>query len=280
MVIFRKTALLKKHLLGLRKQGKIGFVPTMGALHEGHLQLIRTSQKENAVSLCSIFVNPTQFNDPQDFQKYPITIESDIQKLQSAGCNVLFLPSVEEIYPGGLDNGKHYDLGHLEQVLEGSFRPGHFQGVCRVVDILLSITEPDVLYLGQKDYQQCMVIGKMIELTGKQTLLRICDTVREHDGLAMSSRNMRLTPDQRTIAPLIYQLLSGAKRSLKAGDLRPYQSKALEELRNAGFKPDYFEFAHADSLQLVQHWNGTDRLVTLVAAFLGDVRLIDNMILN
>jgi pantoate--beta-alanine ligase len=280
MVIFRKTALLKKHLLGLRKQGKIGFVPTMGALHEGHLQLIRTSQKENAVSLCSIFVNPTQFNDPQDFQKYPITIESDIQKLQSAGCNVLFLPSVEEIYPGGLDNGKHYDLGHLEQVLEGSFRPGHFQGVCRVVDILLSITEPDLLYLGQKDYQQCMVIGKMIELTGKQTLLRICDTVREHDGLAMSSRNMRLTPDQRTIAPLIYQLLSGAKRSLKAGDLRPYQSKALEELRNAGFKPDYFEFAHADSLQLIQHWNGTDRLVALVAAFLGDVRLIDNMILN
>lgn len=280
MVIFRKNALLKKHLSGLRKQGKIGFVPTMGALHEGHLQLIRTSQEENAVSLCSIFVNPTQFNDPQDFQKYPITIESDIQKLESAGCNILFLPSVEEIYPGGLDHGKHYELGHLEQVLEGSFRPGHFQGVCRVVDILLSITEPDVLYLGQKDYQQCMVIRKMIAITERPTLLRICDTVRESDGLAMSSRNMRLTPDQRAIAPLIYQVLSGARGSIKAGDLRPYQNKALEDLRNGGFKPDYFEFAHANSLELIQDWNGTDPLVALVAAFLGDVRLIDNMILN
>jgi pantoate--beta-alanine ligase len=280
MIIFRNTVLLKKHLSGLRKQGKIGFVPTMGALHDGHIQLIRTSLDENAHTLCSIFVNPTQFNDPQDFQKYPITIEADIQKLESAGCNILFLPTVEEIYPGGTGNGKHYDLGHLEQVLEGSFRPGHFQGVCRVVDILLEISEPNALYLGQKDYQQCMVIKKMIELTGRQTSLRICDTVRERDGLAMSSRNMRLTPGQRTTATLIHKLLSEARRSLKPGDLRPFQEKALQELRNGGFKPDYFEFAHADSLQILQHWNGKDPLVAVVAAFLGDVRLIDNMILN
>jgi pantoate--beta-alanine ligase len=252
----------------------------MGALHDGHIQLIRTSLDENAHTLCSIFVNPTQFNDPQDFQKYPITIEADIQKLESAGCNILFLPTVEEIYPGGTGDGKHYELGHLEQVLEGSFRPGHFQGVCRVVDILLGITEPNELYLGQKDYQQCMVIKKMIELTGRQTSLRICDTVRERDGLAMSSRNMRLTPGQRTTATLIHKLLSEARRSLKPGDLRPFQEKALQELRNGGFKPDYFEFAHADSLQILQHWNGKDPLVAVVAAFLGDVRLIDNMILN
>jgi pantoate--beta-alanine ligase len=280
MIIFRNTVLLKKHLSGLREQGKIGFVPTMGALHDGHIQLIRTSLDENAHTLCSIFVNPTQFNDPQDFQKYPITIEADIQKLESAGCNILFLPTVEEIYPGGTGDGKHYELGHLEQVLEGSFRPGHFQGVCRVVDILLGITEPNELYLGQKDYQQCMVIKKMIELTGRQTSLRICDTVRERDGLAMSSRNMRLSPGQRTTATLIHKLLSEARRSLKPGDLRPFQEKALQELRNGGFKPDYFEFAHADSLQILQHWNGKDPLVAVVAAFLGDVRLIDNMILN
>jgi pantoate--beta-alanine ligase len=144
----------------------------------------------------------------------------------------------------------------------------------------LGITEPNELYLGQKDYQQCMVIKKMIELTGRQTSLRICDTVRERDGLAMSSRNMRLSPGQRTTATLIHKLLSEARRSLKPGDLRPFQEKALQELRNGGFKPDYFEFAHADSLQILQHWNGKDPLVAVVAAFLGDVRLIDNMILN
>jgi pantoate--beta-alanine ligase len=280
MVIFRKTSLLKKYLSGLREQGKIGFVPTMGALHEGHLQLIRTSRDENLSTLCSIFVNPTQFNDPQDFQKYPVTVESDIRKLENEGCSILFLPSVEEIYPLGLNNGKHYQLGHLEQVLEGSFRPGHFQGVCRVVDILLDITEPDTLYLGQKDYQQCMVIRKMIKLTGKQTALNVCPTVRESDGLAMSSRNMRLTPEQRAIAPVIFRVLDEARRSIKAGDLAAYRAKALEELRKQGFKPDYVEFAHALSLELIHHWNGTDPLVALVAAFLGDVRLIDNMILN
>ncbi|HSF45625.1 MAG TPA: pantoate--beta-alanine ligase, partial [Chitinophagaceae bacterium] len=247
---------------------------------DGHLQLMKTAQKENTHSLCSIFVNPTQFNDPQDFQKYPKTIESDIRKLENEGCNILFLPSVEEIYPLGLANGTHYDLGHLERVLEGSFRPGHFQGVCRVVDILLEITEPDTLYLGQKDYQQCMVIRKMIELTGRSTLLRICDTVRENDGLAMSSRNMRLTPEQRAIAPKIHEVLTTTKKIMKAGDLGLYQSNALNDLRNAGFRPDYFEFAHAGSLELMHHWNGTDPIVALVATFLGDVRLIDNMILN
>jgi pantoate--beta-alanine ligase len=264
----------------LRQDGKTGFVPTMGALHQGHLQLVNTSMKENAHTLCSIFVNPTQFNDPQDFQKYPITIESDIAKLDRQGCDILFLPSVDEIYPAGLGQGKPYELGRLEQILEGQFRPGHFQGVCRVVDILLEIVEPHRLYLGQKDYQQCMVIQKMIELTGRATEVRICETMRENDGLAMSSRNTRLSATERQVAPVIYMVLTKAKKDLTKGDLAPLREQAFKQLEKAGLRPDYFEFANAGTLEILQQWNGKDPVVAVVAAFLGDVRLIDNMILN
>jgi pantoate--beta-alanine ligase len=280
MIIFRKIGPLKKHLSRLRKFGKTGFVPTMGALHQGHLQLVTTSLEENSHTVCSIFVNPTQFNDPQDFQKYPITIESDIAKLAKEGCDILFLPSLEEIYPAGLGKGKHYELGLLEQILEGKFRPGHFQGVCRVVDILLEIVEPHSLYLGQKDYQQCMVIRKMIELTGRATQLRICETIREKDGLAMSSRNTRLSATERQVAPVIYKVLTETRNNLAKGELAPLQTKAIQQLETAGLRPDYFEFANAGTLEIMQEWNGTDPLVAVVAAFLGDVRLIDNMILN
>jgi pantoate--beta-alanine ligase len=280
MIIFRKIGPLKNYLAKLRQEGKTGFVPTMGALHQGHLQLVDISLKENDLTLCSIFINPTQFNDPQDFQKYPITIEADILKLEEQGCDILFLPSVEEIYPAGLGQGKHYALGYLEQILEGKFRPGHFQGVCRVVDILLEIVEPHRLYLGQKDYQQCMVIQKMIELTGRATQLRICETIREKDGLAMSSRNTRLSASERQVAPIIYSALVKTKNDLKKGDLAPLKKLAFQQLEQAGLRPDYFEFANADTLEIITAWNGTDPLVAVVAAFLGDVRLIDNMILN
>jgi pantoate--beta-alanine ligase len=280
MIIFRKIGPLKNYLAKLRQEGKTGFVPTMGALHPGHLQLVDISLKENDLTLCSIFINPTQFNDPQDFQKYPVTIEADILKLEEQGCDILFLPSVEEIYPAGLGQGKHYALGYLEQILEGKFRPGHFQGVCRVVDILLEIVEPHRLYLGQKDYQQCMVIQKMIELTGRATQLRICETIREKDGLAMSSRNTRLSASERQVAPIIYSALVKTKNDLKKGDLAPLKKLAFQQLEQAGLRPDYFEFANADTLEIITAWNGTDPLVAVVAAFLGDVRLIDNMILN
>jgi pantoate--beta-alanine ligase len=280
MIIFRKIGPLKNYLAKLRQEGKTGFVPTMGALHQGHLQLVDISLKENDLTLCSIFINPTQFNDPQDFQKYPVTIEADILKLEEQGCDILFLPSVEEIYPAGLGQGKHYALGYLEQILEGKFRPGHFQGVCRVVDILLEIVEPHRLYLGQKDYQQCMVIQKMIELTGRATQLRICETIREKDGLAMSSRNTRLSASERQVAPIIYSALVKTKNDLKKGDLAPLKKLAFQQLEQAGLRPDYFEFANADTLEIITAWNGTDPLVAVVAAFLGDVRLIDNMILN
>jgi pantoate--beta-alanine ligase len=280
MIIFRKIGPLKNYLAKLRQEGKTGFVPTMGALHQGHLQLVDISLKENDLTLCSIFINPTQFNDPQDFQKYPVTIEADILKLEEQGCDILFLPSVEEIYPAGLGQGKHYALGYLEQILEGKFRPGHFQGVCRVVDILLEIVEPHRLYLGQKDYQQCMVIQKMIELTGRATQLRICETIREKDGLAMSSRNTRLSASERQVAPIIYSALVKTKNDLKKGDLAPLKKLAFQQLEQAGLRPDYFEFANADTLEIITAWNGTDPLVAVVAAFLGDVRLIDNMILT
>ena len=153
------------------EKGKtIGFVPTMGALHAGHISLIKASKNENPITVCSIFVNPTQFNDPKDFEKYPVTIEKDIDMLKEAGCDVLFLPSVEEMYPEGIVTENHYDLGYLETILEGKFRPGHFQGVCMVMQRLLKIVSRIDLYLGQKDYQQCMVIKRLIELMGERKI--------------------------------------------------------------------------------------------------------------
>src|SRR5690242_13565632 len=200
MILFKKVIDLRKWLDHQRQtENNIGFVPTMGALHSGHLSLIEASKKENSITVSSIFVNPTQFNDPTDFEKYPVTIEKDIDLLEGIGCDAIFLPSVEEIYPNGTKSVKHYELGYLEKILEGKFRPGHFQGVCMVVERLLEIVEPDKLYLGQKDFQQCMVIRKLISLMGKENTisLEISPTLREPDGLAMSSRNVRLNEEER-----------------------------------------------------------------------------------
>lgn len=280
MIIFRKIPQLQRYLSKARRAGTLGFVPTMGALHEGHLQLIQTSRSENSTSVASIFVNPAQFNDPADFKKYPITIENDIRLLEEQGCNVLFLPSVEEIYPSGLEQPEYYELGVLDEILEGSFRPGHFQGVCRVVNRLLLITQPDRLYLGQKDYQQCMVIAKLVTLTGSGAEVRICPTLREKDGLAMSSRNMRLQAAERGKATLIYQMLEMSRAEIQAGSLVPLRDKILSTMRSNGFRPDYFEFAKASDLTILESWNGKDPVVALTATFLNDVRLIDNMIIT
>jgi len=254
----------------------------MGALHPGHLSLIQSSKKENAVTISSIFVNPTQFNDPGDFQKYPVTIEKDIDLLEEAGCDVLFFPSVEEIYPDGTKAVKLYDLGYLETILEGKFRPGHFQGVCMVVERLLKIVEPDKLYLGQKDFQQCMVIRKLITLMGKENhiSLQISPTLRESDGLAMSSRNMRLDAEERSKAHLIFGVLTDIRNKIAPGDLNNLKREAVKKLNNGGFKVEYVEIANATDLQLDEEWDGREPLVALVAAYLGDVRLIDNMLLN
>lgn len=280
MIIFKDHTALKKHLLRRKADGNLGFVPTMGALHEGHLELIRTARKENTAVVSSIFVNPAQFNDPKDFQKYPITLEADISLLIKEKCDVLFLPEVSEVYPSGYLGLEQYDLGMLDTILEGSSRPGHFQGVCQVVNRLLDMVEPDVLYLGQKDYQQCMVIQRLINLTGKSVSLRICPTRRENTGLAMSSRNMRLSPTGREKATAIYQLLHHTKKQIQPGQLSGLVEYGTGFLTQNGFRPDYVSFAHATSLELRDHWDGKESLVMLVAALIEEVRLIDNMIIT
>lgn len=282
MIIFKKTTDLAKWLDAQRKDGNnIGFVPTMGALHPGHLSLIDTAKKENRVTICSIFVNPTQFNNPTDFKKYPITIEKDIEMLETAGCDILFFPAVTEIYPDGITEKKNYPLGFIETILDGKYRPGHFQGVCMVVERLLEIVNPHNLYLGQKDYQQCLVIKKLIDMIDQPSItIHICPTLREADGLAMSSRNMRLNENERAIAPAIYKAMLFIKDHIETGDLTPIRNEAIEMLNKVGFKTDYIEIADAATLTLLNEWDGQQKIVVLAAAFLHEVRLIDNMSLN
>jgi pantoate--beta-alanine ligase len=278
MILFKKQAAISEFLHQKTKKGHtIGFVPTMGALHKGHISLIDNCKKTCDITVSSIFVNPTQFNDKSDYEKYPITISKDINMLEEAGCDVLFLPSAAEIYPAGTQNLQLYNLGYLETVLEGQYRPGHFQGVCQVVHLLLQIVQPQQLFLGQKDYQQCMVIKKMIELTGLTTSVTVCNTLRETDGLAMSSRNMRLTPQEREKATIISSTLNFIKREIKPGNIDDLKERALNHLKAEGFTPDYVEVADANTLEIINNWNGQTKLVALIAAFLNHVRLIDNM---
>ncbi len=281
MLIIKKAGPLAAILDGRRRNGSsIGFVPTMGALHPGHLSLVEAARLQNQVIVASIFVNPAQFNDPADFEKYPVTIEKDIEMLAHAGCDLLFLPTVAEIYPGGWKNDQHYDLGFLETVFEGPFRPGHFQGVCQVMERLLRMVTPDHLYMGQKDYQQCMVVARLLEGMHSACVLHTCPTLREKDGLAMSSRNIRLNPADRKSATAIFEALHFIKANLVQGDLAPLLVNAKDILIRHGFRIDYLDIADARSLAPVERWNGEQSLVALAAAFMHDVRLIDNMLIT
>lgn len=283
MIIFKNADQLSEFLYQKRKkEQKIGFVPTMGALHQGHHTLINTSVERNDLTVCSIFVNPTQFNDAEDYKKYPVTVEKDIEMLESSGCDIFFLPSVSEIYPKGLLELITYDLGFLETVLEGEFRPGHFQGVCQVVHRLLEIVKPDKLYLGQKDYQQCMVIKKLLSLINPDTEIKIEiePTVREADGLAMSSRNKRLSAAARKNASEISKALLYVKENIKKADTTDLVKKTLSQLSSKGFKIDYIKIADAGTLAEVKDWDGELKIIVLVAAFIDGVRLIDNMLIN
>jgi pantoate--beta-alanine ligase len=280
MILFKKAADITNYLLQLKQAGKtIGFVPTMGALHAGHISLINASKKATDVTVCSIFVNPAQFNDVKDFNNYPTTIERDIDILEKAGCDVLFLPTISEIYPQGIINEDKYDLGYLETVLEGKYRPGHFQGVCLVVHRLLNIIKAHRLFLGQKDYQQCMVIKRLVELKHIEIEITICPTLRENDGLALSSRNVRLSEQERKQALGIFEALSYLKNNMALGNLQTFKAKAADNLTEAGFKVDYVEIANAANLEIINNWDGKVKAVAVAAAFLGDVRLIDNMLL-
>ena len=279
MILFKEAKTLSRYLYSVKKEGRtISFVPTMGALHPGHLSLLTAAKKKADLTVCSIFVNPTQFNNPDDFSKYPITLEKDIEQLHHNGCDVLFLPSAGEIYPSNYQVPV-YDIGRLETILEGKFRPGHFQGVCQVVDRLLQIVEPHHLYLGQKDYQQCQVIQRLLKLTQRSSLsLVIAPTVREKDGLAMSSRNMRLNEQQRIKATALYESLQKAKKEFAVKDLQDIKTEAVHWLEEKGFAVDYFEIA--DAATLLPAATISQPTIALVAAYLDDIRLIDNLPLN
>ena len=279
MIIIKRTQKIKDFVSKLNLGGKkIGFVPTMGALHDGHISLIKKSKSQNSLTICSIYVNPTQFNNVIDLNKYPVTLESDIDKLEMAACDVLFLPSTDEMYLNDEVN-EHYDLGMLEHILEGKYRPGHFQGVCIIVDKLLTAINPNTLYLGKKDYQQCMVINKMITDKKYEVKLEICDTIREPSGLAMSSRNLRLNKVERIEALKIIETLLTIKENIKPGNLEEIKIKATNYLTKNGYRVDYTEIADSKTLDIVSDWDGEAKLVALVAAYLNNVRLIDNIIL-
>lgn len=280
MKIFETIAETKAFLQEQVRQGKtLGFTPTMGALHEGHLELMLQSKDENDLTICSIFVNPIQFNNKEDLKKYPRNLEDDIEKLNSIGCDVLFAPKVEEMYPEEVT--KIYDFGTLDKVMEGEFRPGHFNGVAVVVKLLFDIIEPHKAYFGLKDYQQLAIVRRMVELENLKVEVVPCDIIREDDGLAMSSRNRRLTPEQREVASAIYQnlkMLRSDFNSLKIADLK---SRAIDNINMIeGFEVEYLEVVDAKTLMPVEALAENQKLVVCVAAFLGKVRLIDNMQLN
>ena len=256
----------------------IGFVPTMGALHEGHISLVKKSRQVCDITVASIFINPTQFNNAEDLKKYPVTIEKDIYLPEKTGCDILFLPDVREIYPDGEEIKEHFDLGYLESILEGKYRPGHFQGVCQVVKRLLQIIKPAHLFMGQKDYQQCMVIKRLLALMHSDSNIVICPTLREGNGLAMSSRNLRLNAMQKDRAAAIYRTLLFIQQNKGAipGVLKEDARKKLEE---NDFIVDYVEIANAADLSTVEEWKSRG-LVALIAASIDGVRLIDNMLLS
>jgi pantoate--beta-alanine ligase len=281
MRLFKHAEDLQKYLkTNVNSSETIGFVPTMGALHQGHLSLLAKSKELSGITICSIFVNPVQFNNPSDFKKYPKTIENDILLLEEYGCDILFLPSENEIYPDENSRNKHYELGDLEKILEGKFRPGHFQGVCLVVDRLLSIVAPDIIFIGQKDFQQCLVLQRLIELTRRKTKVVICPIVRESSGLAMSSRNLRLNEEEKNKASILHTTLIFIRDGLTIRNFSSLKNEAHSNLEKNGFKLEYLELARRCNLESVSEFSQEEELILLVAAFLNDVRLIDNLLIQ
>jgi len=281
MRILKRVLSLQRHLNTIREEGlTIGFTPTMGALHDGHMSLIRQSAKQNDVTVASIFVNPTQFNQKDDLDKYPRDIEGDVALLKKNGCNYLFAPLPSQVYPKGLITKVDLDISSLTSLMEGPNRPGHFEGVVQVVNRLLDIIGPDNLYMGQKDFQQFTVIDYMLNELKRDTRLRVVPIVREADGLAMSSRNVRLDPELRPITPIIHQTLMMAASQLSEFSIEDIESKAIEKLTIPGFKPEYFTVVDGHSLLPVKRPQDHDLIVACTAVWAGDVRLIDNKILK
>ncbi|RNL49631.1 pantoate--beta-alanine ligase [Pedobacter jejuensis] len=281
MEVLKTKAALKAYLKPLKAAGKkIALVPTMGALHNGHISLIKLAQENADVIICSIFVNPTQFTDPKDLEKYPRPIEHDLAMLDEAGCNAVFMPNVEEMYPAGGDENWHIDLGNAEFLLEGAFRKGHYQGVTQIVKKLFDAVEPDVAMFGQKDYQQVLMIKNMLEHFKLPINIITCPIIREDDGLAMSSRNIHLSETDRKNALVLSKSLQFVVDNFNSFPLSELEQQAKSFYDGIeGVELDYFTIANGDTLQAAAS-KTEHKLVALVAAKVGATRLIDNMIIK
>jgi pantoate--beta-alanine ligase len=255
-----------------------GFVPTMGALHAGHIALVERAAGENEVASASIFVNPIQFNNPDDLTRYPRTLDADLAKLEKAGCHLVFVPEVKEMYPE--PSTKVYDFGMLDKVMEGEFRPGHFNGVAVVVKRLFDIMRPSRAYFGEKDYQQLQVIKALVRMERIPVEIIPCPTVREPDGLAMSSRNVRLSHEERQAAPVIYKALCDLRNNRHAFDMQECIYRAIKQIESVGvLRVEYLTLSDAETLKPVKDWSGASPIIACIAVFAGPVRLIDNLLI-
>jgi pantoate--beta-alanine ligase len=281
MLQFQRVAHLQQGLKPWReKEADIGFVPTMGALHEGHLSLIRESAARCGVTVCSIFVNPTQFDNTADLAKYPRTLEHDLNMLRSAGADVVFHPEVADVYPDGMDAVPVYRFGRLEEVMEGAYRPGHFAGVGQVVGRLIDIVRPSHLFMGRKDFQQVAIIADLLRQMGADTELVVCDTVREPHGLAMSSRNRRLDHSTREKAACIFEGLTWMVQNKDAFTLEELKAGFIERCSIPPFRAEYIEVVDGHTLEPLANLSDASYVVACAAVWAGEVRLIDNIVLS
>lgn len=281
MKTFQTKSAINEWVLRQKAFGQtVGFIPTMGALHEGHLSLIIKAKQENDLVVCSIFVNPIQFNKPEDLEKYPRTLETDLKMLADLGCDAVFCPSEREMYPE--PEKKVYDFGMLDKVMEGQYREGHFNGVAIVVKKLFDIVQPSSAYFGKKDFQQLQIIKAMVKMESMDIEVVPCPTVREPDGLAMSSRNVRLSKNQRRDASLIHASLNMAKELYKTHDISKIKKIVVEKINaSPHLDVEYFEVVWADTLLPVDNKEQRkEEVVGCIAVYAGEIRLIDNMVLN
>lgn len=280
MLVVKSVNELEKQVGKFRDDNKsIGFVPTMGALHQGHLQLVSRCVAENDVCVVSLFVNPTQFNDKNDFNRYPRTLENDATLLESVGCNIIFAPSAEEMYtPSEMGTVFDFDFGGLDEVMEGVFRPSHFNGVVQVVSKLFSMVTPDRAYFGEKDFQQLAIIRRMVRVMNFPIKIVGCPIVREKSGLAMSSRNALLSEQERTSASVIYQTLLQSVKLIEEKNVAETKAWVIDRLNaTEGFKVEYYEIVDGNSLKSINDWSAADYIVGCVTVYCGKIRLIDNI---